>query len=67
MTLVALVTITLTTTVRHDYNCKGHSPRSNKTHGKFTKCHMSQIFLKTKNKYFYSFSNQILPHVSLLT
>lgn len=44
--------------VRRDYSCKRYSPESNKTHGNFTKCHVSQFFAMC--------SNQILPHASLL-
>jgi len=42
-----LVTTILMTTIRHNYNRKGHSPRSNKTHN-LTKCHMSQFFFFKK-------------------
>ncbi len=35
----------------HAYSHKGHNPRFNETHGNLTKCHMSLLFLKPKNKY----------------
>lgn len=61
MPLVALVEATLTTIICHDYIHKGHNFRFSETHGRFTKCHMSQCFYKPH------IYNKILPCASLLT